>query len=374
MGAGGSVLVLGDAMTLIEAVVARLGRDGLEAEHPAGASSDAATSEALRRGGWRAVAILTHDDVLSLRLALLCARVRPDLPVWTTMFDATLSRELGHAVGTVTIVSPADLVADRLVDACVSAGAQPAGPLRRGVRLVDDALRLLVWAGAGLLVALAVETASSMGALHDGLLDALYFSTRSVATVASEPGAAGAPAWFKAVSVVTMIAALLLVAVFTAALVRRLMRPRLTALIGPRAAPARAHVILVGFGQVGFRLAQRLRARGVAVLAVDRDPDAPCLRLARAAGIPVAIGSADDRTTLRRLGIRRSAAVAAVTSSDLVNVEVALTARDLAPGVPVVLRLGDGDVAAETDSLLHFGRICDAHAIVADELARILSG
>lgn len=36
-------------------------------------------------------------------------------------------------------------------------------------------------------------------------------------------------------------------------------------------------------------------------------------------------------------------------------------------------RLGDGAVAAETDSLLHTGRICDAHAIVADELVQRLA-
>jgi hypothetical protein len=33
-----------------------------------------------------------------------------------------------------------------------------------------------------------------------------------------------------------------------------------------------------------------------------------------------------------------------------------------------VLRLGDGEVAAETDSLLHLGHICDAHKIAAETL------
>jgi len=51
-----------------------------------------------------------------------------------------------------------------------------------------------------------------------------------------------------------------------------------------------------------------------------------------------------------------------------------LAASDLAPSVPLVLRLGDGEVAAETDSLLHRGRICDAHKIAADTLAEGLRG
>ncbi len=346
----------------------RLETNDLPAEF-AGSPSDAETSAMLERDRWRGVVITTRDDVLALRLSLLSAHVRPDLPVWTTMFDATVTRELQHTVPAVRVLSPAELVANDLAAQCVGAGARPAGRIRNGVRLVDDALRLLIGAGAGLLFALLVETASSIVALHDGIINALYFSTRSVATVAATPGAASAPTWFKLISAIDTVAAVLLVAVFTAALVRRLSRPRLTALFGARAAPARGHVLLVGFGQVGFRLAQNLRRAGIAVLAVERDPDAPCLRLARAAGIPVAVRRGEDRATLELLGIRRCAVVAAVTSTDLVNIEVALAAGDLCPTVPVVLRLGDGSVAAETDSLLHIGRVCDAHAIVADKLA-----
>lgn len=363
--------MLGDAGGLAEALLRRLSQAGVAAEY-APPGSDAEVSAALTRPRWRAVVVTTRDDVLALRLSLLSAHLRPDLPVWTTMFDATLTRELHHAVPAVNVVSPAALVAAELAQACVAAGARSQRRARAGVRLVDDALRLLVAAGCGLVAALLVQAVILIVALHQSLVDALYFSTGSVATVADAPGTAAAPAWFKVISAADTIAALLLVAVVTAALVRRLSRPRLTALFGARAAPARGHVILVGFGQVGFRLAQALRRQGIAVVAVERDREAPCLRLSRGAGIPVALGRGDDRATLELLGIRRCAAVAAVTSTDLINVEVGLAASDMAPEVAVVLRLGDGQVAAETDSLLHLGHICDAHAIAADTLVAAL--
>jgi hypothetical protein len=273
----------------------------------------------------------------------------------------------------VNVVSPSALVASELADECISAGAKALARSRTGVRLVDDALRLLVGAGTGLLLALILQAVIFMVALHQNVVDALYFSTRSVATVADAPGVASSAGWFKLVSSADTVAALLLVAVFTAALVRRLSRPRLTTLFGARSAPARGHVLLVGFGQVGYRLAQELRRRRISVVAVERDPDAPCVRLARAAGIPVAIGRGDDRATLELLGLRRCAVVAAVTSTDLVNVEVGLAANALSPGIALVLRLGDGEVAAETDSLLHLGRICDAHAIATDTLVRAVT-
>jgi voltage-gated potassium channel Kch len=367
-----AVLVLGEPEGLAAALIRRLRHSGTSVE-AADSLGDSEASALLKQGRWRAVCVIARDDVLALRLTLLSAHLRPDLPLWVTMFDRTVTRELHHVVPAVHVISPAALVAEDLAEQVAATGAGEARA-RNGVRLVDDALRLLVRAGVGLLLALLLEAAITMIALHEGVIDALYFSTRSVATVASTPGAAAAPGWFKALSALDTLAALLLVAVFTAALVRRLSRPRLTTLLGARAAPARGHVLLIGFGQVGFRLAQELHGRGIAVLGVERDSDAPCVRLARAAGIPVAIGRGDDRETLERLGIRHCAAVAAVTSTDLVNVAVGLAASDLAPGTPLVLRLGDGEVAAETDSLLHLGSICDAHKIAAETLAKGLSG
>ncbi|MGO9764013.1 MAG: NAD-binding protein [Solirubrobacteraceae bacterium] len=367
------VLVLGESGGLGEALARRLEQRGTAVER-AMSLSDSEVSAILAERRWAAVAVVTRDDVLALRLTLLVAHLRPDLPLWVTMFDRTIARELHHVVPAVQVLSPSELVAADLAEQLVAAAGSTATRRRTGVSLVDDALRLLVRAGVGILLALLVEVVVGAIALHESFVDALYYSTRTVATVAGTPGAATAAAWYKVVSVLDTLAALALVAVFTAALVRRVSRPRLTTLFGARAAPARHHVLLVGFGQVGFRLAQELRRRHIAVLGVERDADAPCVRLARAAGIPVAIGRGDDRATLERLGIRRCAAVAAVTSDDLVNVAVGLAASDLAPGVALVLRLGDGEVAAETDSLLHLGGICDAHKLAADTLVRGLGG
>ncbi|MGD9735640.1 MAG: TrkA family potassium uptake protein [Solirubrobacterales bacterium] len=369
-GAGaGAVLVLGEPSGLGAALLRRLEQRGRPATSALGLS-DSEAAALLAERGWGAVAVVSRDDAMTLRLTLLSAHVRPDLPLWVTMFDRTVARELHHLAPRIHVLSPSEIVAEDLA-AHLFEEADEAELSRRGhgLRIVDGALRLLLAAGAGLLVALLFEVAITMIAFDENLVDALYFSTRTVATVAGPPGAGESGAWFKLLSAANMVVAVVLVAIFTAALVRRLSRRRLTTLLGRRAAPARNQVILVGFGQVGFRFAQLLRERGIAVIGVERDAEAPSIRLARAAGIPVAIGRGDDRETLRRVGISRCAAVAAVTSDDLVNVAVGLAAREMRPGVALVLRLGDGEVASETDSLLHLGRICDAHKLAAETLA-----
>ena len=148
----------------------------------------------LREGHWRAVAVVTRDDAHALRLTLLSAHVRPDLPLWVTMFDHTVSRELEHVAPKVHVLSPSEIVAGDLAEGCLAlAGGEIVGRRGHGVRLVDDALRLLVVAGVGLFGALVIEMVITMIAFHHGLVDAFYFSTRSVATVAGPPGAANGP-------------------------------------------------------------------------------------------------------------------------------------------------------------------------------------
>ncbi len=363
------VLVLSEPGGLGEALVGKLDQAGATGE-TVSPGSDAELTKVLS-GDWAAIAVVTRDDVRALRLTLLCAHVRGDLPLWVTLFDRTLIHRLRELVGSVNIVSSAELVARELADLCCA--VTPGGPRwRNGIRVVDSALRLLVGAGAGLLAALIVEISITVGALHESLLNSFYFSTRAIDTVADVPASEAAPAWWKLVSAVDMVLALVLVAVFTAALVRRLSRPRMTTVVGRRAAPWRGHVVLVGFGQVGVRLAQMLRDRGVAVIAVERSPDAPYVALAQTVGIPVVIGRGDERAVLELVGVRRCAAVAAVTSDDLINVAVGLAASDVKPGVPLILRLGDGGVASETESLLHLGKICDAHHVAATTLAEAI--
>jgi hypothetical protein len=363
------LLILGDRRSLADALVRQVSTGGGHAESSLG-GSDAELSARLADPRWTAVAVLTHDDALALRLSLLSGHIRPDLPVWATFFDRSILHRFSEIVSYVRVVATADLVADEIArHCCTHADCGGGGRLRAGVTVVDDALALMLRTGAGLIAILALQTALSVVALHEGFINALYFSTRSVATVADVPDSAHAATWFKLVSTLSTIASVVLVAIFTAALVKRLSRVRLTTIIGPRRAPARHHVIVIGFGQIGFRLAQALQARGVAVLALERDIDAPCVRLAPQAGIPLTIGRGDDRMTLQLLGVRRCAVLAAVTSDDLTNVAIGLAASDLRPDVPLVLRLGDGNVAAETESLLHLGAICDANRLVAEHIS-----
>jgi Trk K+ transport system NAD-binding subunit len=157
--------------------------------------------------------------------------------------------------------------------------------------------------------------------------------------------------------------------------VNRLIDRRLTGLFGRRAVPRRDHVVVVGLGQVGLRLAIVLRRCGIGVVAVDDREEGENVGLAREMGLPVVIGRGADLSVLRRLSLQHACALAAVTDDDLENISIGMAAKAVSEDLRVVLRAGDGRVANETRSLFRLGLVRDVHRIAAALIAsRALGG
>jgi Trk K+ transport system NAD-binding subunit len=171
-----------------------------------------------------------------------------------------------------------------------------------------------------------------------------------------------------------MVLATALVALSTAGLVNRLLDRRLTTILGRRTLPRSQHVIVVGLGQVGFRLCLEMRRLGIPPVAIERHADAPQVRLAKRQGIPVVIGDGVDRGLLESLHVDRARAIATVTSDDLVNIAVSVAALAVDPEARVVLRAGDDDAVTETRALFPIGVVRDVNRIGAELFAAIVLG
>ena len=238
----------------------------------------------------------------------------------------------------------------------------------------DKSAGLLLFGAIGLAAVFTLETVTAVFTLDQSAIDAIYGSAKTLVTVDPNPKVADGPGWYKLFTSVTMLVALLLVAAFTAGLVNRVVERRLTGLIGRNAVPRRDHVVVVGLGQVGMRLCLLLRACKIPLIAVESDEDGERVGIAKELGLPVVIGRASDPSLMRRLSLHRARAVAAVTADDLVNISVAMTARGIHADIRTVLRVGDGDVANETRSLLALGIVRDVHRLAAALLAAKILG
>lgn len=150
----------------------------------------------------------------------------------------------------------------------------------------------------------------------------------------------------RAAQVAITLCGIPLVAVLTAVLVENRGRESRGAPKSPSAGVSN-HVVVVGLGNTGMRSAAQLVEWGVPVVGIERNPNARGIAEARALDIPVVVGEGGLDQPLREARVHRSRALMAMTGDDAVNLEAALVAREINPGVRLVLRTMDGDFARQ---------------------------
>jgi voltage-gated potassium channel Kch len=323
------------------------------------------------------VAVVDHDDIAALRLALVAEHASPGVPLLVTIFDATVAAQVVRHVPNCRVVSLADAAAPVLAADCMRA-ARTAGRGRAAwayassqLRPYDASSRLLVGGVLGLALILIAETAVGWAGFGHPLATAFYESAKATATVGPDRVAEESGHAYAVIVGVAMLLATALTAAATAGLINRLTTRRLVALVGRRTLPRRDHVLVIGLGQVGLRLAIMLRHQGVRVVAIERDRKAPNVHLAKRLGIPVMIGDGAERGLLVRLGVRRAAALASVTSDDHVNIAVSVAALAVRDDLRVVLRAGDDDAVTETRALFPIGVVRDVNRLAASHFAEL---
>src|SRR5579875_1345404 len=100
----------------------------------------------------------------------------------------------------------------------------------------------------------------------------------------------------------------------------------------------RDHVIVCGLGRIGYRIITRLAAGGYHAVVIEQNPGSEFAHRVADLRIPIIQGDARERATLERAGVRRACAVIACIDGDLVNLEIAVAARNANPNVRVILR------------------------------------
>jgi voltage-gated potassium channel Kch len=399
-----SVLLIGSeelpdaTQRALQAAAARVTR----LTHPSDADIRSALTEQID-----SVIVISRDDGIALRVALVVENIRPGVPLIVTVHSRIVAAQLQHAVRNIRVTSMPEIVAPTLAAPCLderllTVTRRPEGfcgvraddghprvveietpGARRGrllanlgslIRPFEPTARILTTGLFGFLLILVVETVAAALVLGLSPIEAFYTVTKVMVTVGPNPAIDAGPDWFKVFSSLTMLAALGFTAVFTAGLVNRLLDRRLTALVGSRVVPRKDHVVVVGLGQVGLRLALLLRELGVPVLAVESNPDRYNVARAKNYGLPVVIGQGASHFLLQRLSLRRAQALAAVTSQEVENISIAVAALGMQEDLRTILRAGRGEVINETRALFSIGVVQDVHRIGGTLLAAAALG
>ncbi|MFJ2577570.1 NAD-binding protein [Kitasatospora aureofaciens] len=191
------------------------------------------------------------------------------------------------------------------------------------------------------------------------------------ADIAAGTGTGGG--WQRAAQVVITLCGITFAPVATAIVVEVLASGRRGLPRNPSAG-TRDHVIVVGLGNVGTRVAAQLHELGVPVVCMERDPQARGIAAVRALGIPVVLGDGPFEEQLRRARLKHSRAVVAVSGDDATNLEAALEARHGNPEVRVVVRLFDDNFAGHFYATLDNAASRSVSYLAAPAFAAALMG
>jgi Trk K+ transport system NAD-binding subunit len=105
------------------------------------------------------------------------------------------------------------------------------------------------------------------------------------------------------------------------------------------------HVVLVGLGHLGYRVAQRLHEMGENIVAVELNAGTHTAAAVRALGISVIHADARHTDALEGANIKDARTIILASQNDAMNLQIALKARSLNPEIEVVIRIFDEDFA-----------------------------
>ena len=226
-------------------------------------------------------------------------------------------------------------------------------------------------AGAALTLAGVVAAATVFFTKTLGLrvLDAFYFVWTTVMTVGyGDITLHSAPDSAKVVGMVLMLVGAAFLAVLFAFFTSWVMSQRKDALKGLMQVRWKGHVVLAGGGHMGIGVADLLAAAGRRIVVIEREEDRPHIEMLRAAGHRVIIADATKAEILKLAGVKRAAALVALTDADPTNLHIALLARAQQADLTIIMRAESAELSAYVNE--HKTAVAvSSVAVTADEFA-----
>lgn len=346
-----TTVLLAGGGPLAMAIARRLRSEGVAVESLPASAADAEPVSAQRLASASVLLLVGDSDFANVDQALQTRRLQPQLPMVVRVFDAELASYLSDTLPGVTVLSMSRVAAPVFAEAAQKILALPPSSAERRPDIHPTPRRrfkadpILLGALFSLFIVVFPSAAVFAQALNLRYLDGLYFVWTTVMTVGyGDISLKDATDGIKLFGMALMLGGAAFIAVLFALLSDWVLSRRLDMLRGRTRERDRGHVLIVGAGNVGLRVAELLAGSGRRMVFVEQDAaNRNAARLA-AAGHHVILADATSDETLDLAGLGRAAVVLAVTDTDAVNLKVALHAR--AHGTPAIVRLLSPELSA----------------------------
>ncbi|MGB5592983.1 MAG: NAD-binding protein [Crocosphaera sp.] len=211
---------------------------------------------------------------------------------------------------------------------------------------------------------------------NTSLVDALYFSVGMITGAGGqEQVAEKAPPSIKVFTAMMMIVGAAVIGVCYALLNDFILGSRLKQFWDVARVPTRNHYIVSGLGGIGIQIVRQLHEQGYEVVVIESDPNNRFLHSARSLGVPVILEDARVDETLKTANIEKAEGILVVTSNDMINLEIGLTAKAIAPHITIVLRSQEPQFGQSIQEVFEFETVlCPAELATPSFAAAALGG
>ncbi len=176
------------------------------------------------------------------------------------------------------------------------------------------------------------------------------------------------PWWLHLFSISLTVAGTVFVGILYAVMTERVLAARFQFSKRRPPVPKADHVVLIGLGRVGQRVAQlleELRQPLVGVKATDLEPGV-------LSQMPLIVGNIQN--ALSKVNIATAKSVIVVTDDEVANLEIALRAHAANPTASLVIRTFDPRFSENVARLLPYARVLGVYALAAEAFAAAAFG
>lgn len=381
----------------------------------------------------RAIGIIvaTDQDIVNVSIAMDARRLNASIRIVCRMFDTNLGRHIQESFGVTQVFSTSELATPAFVEAlqqqsiglvvhgmsgyrlicnalpqlqlarisipptqklnttqpsselylCAAQGETISRQKRAASRLLGLALSPALssyWKIGAFIFGVIITSAALLSiALQMSFLDATYFVTTTITTVGyGDYNFSSAPTAIKIFGICLMLIGAGSLAVLFSSVTDAVFSKRMISALGGRPVPRRNHLILVGAGHLGSRIARVLINSDVPFVIIENDVTGRySVDIKRYAS--VIDGDPKSLTTLSRCNVNGATAIMTISDDDVENLSAALTAKTANPKLPSIVRLFDPDLGAglqarlTLDSVISISRNAAPYfvaALVADNV------
>ncbi len=325
----------------------------------------------------RMIYLLDEKDEVNLQLIIALISLYPGIPVTASLFNENLTPHLQSKHNNVTIFNPAKIAAPYFVAALSQplerkAELKTVQPVfKTGVKKEDNLIQKLILAFTGLLV-----IAVLFFHFHEKLswIDSLYFVVVTVATVGyGDINLAASSSLSKMAGITLILSSTFFIWMIFSLTIDRILKKRVALALGRKKYHYKDHVVLCGLGRLGYFIAEELLQKGEKLIIIEQNEDSRYLDYFRQLGADIYIGDGRLSKVLDDANVVHARAVMSVINDDSINLEIGLNCRSFQPGIRLILRIFDEEMARKIKDYLNIYLTLSASDIADEKFYEILN-